>query len=160
MFDQTDKLQTSRFGCAPCPANRWCQVHRPIKQNRRSAARLSASVRRRAVFGLTGARQWAAGKPVSGAPACAADRTNSVPFVWSLCQSIVRATNRKAGCGKTARPVWMGRDVDTRFLSISLKSEEEIRASSRRLLRVKETIHQLRGDLDVLSPFLNRGSHW
>ena len=91
-----------------------------ITNNRRSAARLSASVRRRAAFGLAGAGQWTAGKPVSGAGACAADRTISVPVVRRLSQSIVRATDRKAGCGKSARPVWMGRDVATRFLSISL----------------------------------------
>ena len=90
-----------------------------ITNNRRSAARLCASVRRRAAFGLAGAGQWAAGKPVSGASVCAADRTTSVPFVRSLSQSIVRATDRKAGCGRSARPVWMGRDVATRFLSIS-----------------------------------------
>ena len=93
-----------------------------IKNNRRSAARLCASVRRRAACGLTGAGQWAAGKPVSGAQACAADRTTSGPFVRCLSQSIVRATDRKAGCGRTACPVWMGRDVVTRFLSISFRA--------------------------------------
>ena len=87
--------------------------------SQRSAERLSALVRRRAAFRLVGARQWTAGKPVSGASACAADRTISVPFVWRLSQSIVEATNRKAGCGRSARPVWMGRDVNSRFLSIS-----------------------------------------
>src|SRR2546421_8463387 len=88
-------------------------------KSQRSAARLSALVRRRVAFGLVGVGQWTAGKPVSGAGACAADRTISVPFVWSLSQSIVEATNRKAGCGRSARPVWMGRDVNSRFLSIS-----------------------------------------
>ena len=87
--------------------------------SQRSAERLSALVRRRVAFGLLGVGQWTAGKPVNGASACAADRTISVPFVWSLSQSIVEATNRKAGCGRSARPVWMGRDVTTRFLSIS-----------------------------------------
>src|SRR5713226_2052844 len=88
-------------------------------KSQRSAERLSALVRRRIAFGLVGAGQWTAGKPVSGARVCAADRTISVPFVWSLSQSIVEATNRKAGCGRSARPVWMGRDVNSRFLSIS-----------------------------------------
>jgi hypothetical protein len=92
-------------------------------KSQRSAERLSTLVRRRAVFGLMGVGQWTAGKPVSGASACAADRTISVPFAWSLNQSIVEATNRKAGCGRSACPVWMGRDVNSRFLSISLPFE-------------------------------------
>src|SRR6266850_8111338 len=116
-----------------------------ITNNRRNAARLRASVRRRAAFGLLGAGQWTAGKPVSGASACAADRTTSMPFVRSLSQSIVRATDRKAGCGRSACPVWMGRDVATRFLSISSGS---LRREHLAELPEKIVHHLLRRRLD------------
>ena len=91
-----------------------------IRKSQRSAARLIALERWRTAFDLWVTGLWTAGKPVSGARACAADRVTSVPVIWSLSQSIVDATDRKAGCGRSACPVWMGRDVTTRFLSISL----------------------------------------
>src|SRR5438093_9310843 len=89
------------------------------KSNRRSAQKaVRAGVEN--AFGGSNILLWTAVKAVSGAQARAAGRMTSKPFIPSLSQSIVETTDRKAGCGRSARPVWMGRDVTTRFLSISM----------------------------------------
>jgi hypothetical protein len=82
---------------------------RPSHQGRRSAARLSASVRRRATWPRFVCWQWAARNRVSGSNGdCAAG-----VFPPSIREQEPEPAHRgtadwKAGCGRSACPVWEG----------------------------------------------------
>src|SRR5437016_1629315 len=91
----------------------------PTNKSNRPSAQKAIRAGAENAFGGSNALLWTAVKAVSGAQARAAGRMTSKPFIPSLSQSIVETTDRKAGCGRSARPVWMGGVMATWLLSIS-----------------------------------------
>ena len=89
----------------------WVSEELFSRKGQHSAARLSVLMHRKTELNSPSPTHNEPPARVSEAQACAADTTH--PKVLSFRSEPVHersTTNRKAGCGKTARPVWVGGD--------------------------------------------------